>query len=309
VHDPARRAALAAAAFGRSGLQMGQFLGQGSAAIAATRARYLELAGSQEKFAAGASDLDNTMRETETAFLGLRNAAAAELFPALTDLARAITGLITDNRGQIATWARDAATAISDWVNGGGIERLIATMREWAGIVRDVWGAIGGLKGILVAVGAVLGASFVASVATAAQAFYALGAAILTTPVGWFLAGVAAIAGAAYLVWKHWEPIKQFFVDLWDKIRDVATAANRWLGFGGNGSSPDPALGAGGGNGSTPAEGPTLGAAAAVPSLGASHARVAVDFSGMPKGTRVTTAPGNTADVDLSMGYSMWEMP
>lgn len=46
-----------------------------------------------------------------------------------------------------------------------------------------------------------------------------LGVALLTTPLGWFLMAVTAIAGAAYLIYKNWEPIKAFFLGLWEEIK------------------------------------------------------------------------------------------
>lgn len=46
-----------------------------------------------------------------------------------------------------------------------------------------------------------------------------LGVALFTTPLGWFLLAIAAIAGAAYLIYKNWEPIKAFFLDLWTEIK------------------------------------------------------------------------------------------
>ncbi len=55
-------------------------------------------------------------------------------------------------------------------------------------------------------------------------ALKAVGAAIagVSLPV---TATVAAIAGAAYLVWKHWEPIKKFFADLWKGVKTAFTGA------------------------------------------------------------------------------------
>jgi len=47
----------------------------------------------------------------------------------------------------------------------------------------------------------------------------ALGLAILTTPVGWILAAVAAIAGAAYLIYKNWDGIAQWFGDMWGGVK------------------------------------------------------------------------------------------
>ncbi len=48
-----------------------------------------------------------------------------------------------------------------------------------------------------------------------------LGIALLTTPIGWFILAVTAIAGAAFLVWKNWDKFKKFFLDMWVKIKNV----------------------------------------------------------------------------------------
>jgi len=47
-----------------------------------------------------------------------------------------------------------------------------------------------------------------------------LGAALLATPVGWILAAIAAIAVAALLIYKYWEPIKAFFAGVWQGLRE-----------------------------------------------------------------------------------------
>ncbi|WP_139729776.1 hypothetical protein [Aeromonas sobria] len=43
-----------------------------------------------------------------------------------------------------------------------------------------------------------------------------LGIAMLTTPIGWFIMGIAAIAGGAYLIYKNWDGISKWFSELWD---------------------------------------------------------------------------------------------
>ncbi len=44
-----------------------------------------------------------------------------------------------------------------------------------------------------------------------------LGRALLANPIGLL---ITAIAGGAYLIIKHWEPIKAFFADLWQSMRE-----------------------------------------------------------------------------------------
>ncbi|MFX7021237.1 phage tail tape measure protein, partial [Acinetobacter baumannii] len=48
--------------------------------------------------------------------------------------------------------------------------------------------------------------------------FSALGA--IFSPAGLIILGIiAAVAGAAYLIYKNWEPIKGFFVGTWNTVK------------------------------------------------------------------------------------------
>ncbi|QHD49148.1 phage tail tape measure protein [Vreelandella aquamarina] len=78
-------------------------------------------------------------------------------------------------------FAKFAMTTLGIKVGGLG------TALGWIAKTAIPWVA-GALKGLLVAMG----------------------------PIGW---GIAAIAGAAYLIYKYWEPIKAFFVGLWQQVK------------------------------------------------------------------------------------------
>ncbi|WP_426008327.1 phage tail tape measure protein [Aeromonas salmonicida] len=45
------------------------------------------------------------------------------------------------------------------------------------------------------------------------------GLAMLTNPIGWFIMGIAAIAAGAYLLYKNWNGVTQWFRELWDKCK------------------------------------------------------------------------------------------
>ncbi|MBI9092728.1 MAG: phage tail tape measure protein [Desulfobacterium sp.] len=59
---------------------------------------------------------------------------------------------------------------------------------------------------------------------TAAQ--WAWNVALNANPIGLVVAGVAALAGGAYLVYKHWEPISTFFTNMWEKLKGMGS----WMG-------------------------------------------------------------------------------
>lgn len=58
-----------------------------------------------------------------------------------------------------------------------------------------------------------------------AKNFIYVGRLMMTSPIFWI---VAAIAGAAYLIYKNWTPIKTFFINLWNGIK---TAFNAGVSF------------------------------------------------------------------------------
>jgi phage-related minor tail protein len=339
LEDPAKRAALANAAFGRSGAGMADLLKQGRASIEKNQAEYTELSGSQKDFAEGAGALDNALRRAQVAFLGLRNAVAGALFPALTKLVGVLTGFFAKHRDSLAQWAHGAAKAIERWVARGGIEELVASFKDVAKTVVTIVDKLGGLKGALAVVAAVMVGPSVAAVgmfaiqlgmlaakfaavllpalAVATKAMIAFGVAMFANPIGLVIAGVAALAAAAYLIYKNWEPIKAFFADLWDGIVAKAKAAWEYLKgmiakMGGVIQILKNPIGAAK-NALTSSDAPkSFGAASAAqlakgkPVTNETH--VVVDFNNAPRGTRVNTRKSNSP-VDLNLGVSMADSP
>lgn len=91
------------------------------------------------------------------------------------------------------------------------VPMLSAGLKGLAGFVAKLTGAL--LSGLLVALRATMGA------------IVKLGVALLTTPVGWFVLAITAIAGAAYLIYKNWGAISGFFSGVWGSVKTQAAAA------------------------------------------------------------------------------------
>jgi TP901 family phage tail tape measure protein len=78
-------------------------------------------------------------------------------------------------------------------------------------------------KGLLMLT-SLLGVKLLAGLRVAATGFMLLGRAMLFTPLGLIIAGVAALAYGAYQLYANWEPVKAWFSDLWQSIATAATA-------------------------------------------------------------------------------------
>lgn len=325
IQDPQRRAALSAATFGKGNLQMGQFLGQGSAKIHELMKRYFEIAGSQEKFAETSEALKKAMNETDAAFNGLRNAAAAELFPALTQLAGVLTTFLASNREGLKAWAQETGKAIEDWVKGGGVDRLIQGFKDFAKTAGEVIDMIGGPKGLAIAFGAFQLAPLAVSVLSLAASFGVLAialapyAVIITAvlgPVMVFTGMVLALGLAGKALYDNWEPLKQFFVDLADAIGKAFDKLGGFKGIAGSiatkgvlGTAWDAAGSVGSslfGNYEDNHKS-AFDPSAARPGGASPGGKVLVDFTNLPRNTRVTPGKQNTG-LDLSLGYNNFVM-
>ena len=122
-------------------------------------------------------------------------------------------------------------------------DKVVPAIQSIAGFISDLvdkfnnaspqmQGFIAALLGIAVAIGPII--SVIGSIVTvvsgvvagfgAASAVIAGGGGIIAAlgallgPVGIVLVVIAALAAAAYLIIKNWEPIKKFFVDLWNNV-------------------------------------------------------------------------------------------
>ena len=95
----------------------------------------------------------------------------------------------------------EATSAMKDWI--------VAQLKAF----RTHFLTLTGLKNLARAFGSVL----VNALRAAITGIRALGAALLTNPIGWV--GLA-IATAAFLIYKYWKPISGFFKGLWEGIKE-----------------------------------------------------------------------------------------
>ncbi|HVJ29757.1 MAG TPA: hypothetical protein VNA66_05550 [Gammaproteobacteria bacterium] len=351
LEDPAKRAALAQATLGSA--ELGALFSKGPNGIKELRDRYFELAGSQEGAAKAAGETDDAMKDFKAATDGVKAALVQGLAPALTVIVKQLRDWFKENRERIAEWAKSLGEKLP-----GAVAKLVDVFKGIVNFIRPFVDSGTKLKILAGVLAAVIAGPLVASV-------YSLGVALLTTPVGWIVAGLAAIAAAALILITDWGGVRTFFVDLWDTLgekfgiaRDIVAFTlapfiyipakiianwdsissffvNLWDGITGvfekawnfikgiidkvvgavdtvkgavsdvidfvNPFSSDDDY-----KGVTPVSDVTNKIIADLQAKQqAAAARVSVDFANAPRGTRVSTDPKSTADIDLSVGYQM----
>ncbi len=204
IEDPAKRAAFAQKTLGDASLA--PLLFKGSKGIQELKDRYLDLAGSQQSAAEEAGKVDDSMKDLKASTDGIKAALVQGLAPALKVIVDKLGAWFKENRANIAEWAASLGKKIPDAVKAlvGAFSRVIDFIRPFVDSATK-------LKVIAGAVAAVIVGPLVSSL-------YALGVALLTTPVGWIVAGIAAIAAGAYLLITNWDAVSGFFTEVWDTV-------------------------------------------------------------------------------------------
>lgn len=298
LEDPAKRAALATATVGDA--ELGTLLFKGSKGIAEMRARYLELAGTQEDAAGKAGEVDDAMVDLHASMDGAKAAIVSGLAPALKVIVEQLRDWFTAHREDIAEWAKQI---------GEKLPSAVKAVAEWIGRAYDKVSAfidaIGGMKTVAIAAGAALiagpviaigklAASLVTAISRTAQLAKGLGG----------LGGAAGGAGGGGLM-AALGPAG-LTIAAAGALNEATGGSLKINGPGGINDYLMKQMGADkfqGGPSFGDTIGQVLGAARA--SVEPQKAEIKIDIGNAPRGTRVNTAPQSTAEVDLSVGYQM----
>lgn len=222
IKDPATQAAAASRIFGGAGVKLLPMLKNGSSGLQefADRAQKLGLVLSDDAIAAG-DEFGDTLLDLQLTMKGLRNTIGAAVVPAFTDLINKLIEIVVKYRPQIEAFAASFAAELP-----GRIETLVGFLGDLYDGIQPVVQAIGwladtfgGANVVLTAAGTLIGGFLLSSIISLTTAVYSLGAALLATPVGWFLGAIAAIAAAAYIVYDNWDNIVSFFEEKWAGVK------------------------------------------------------------------------------------------
>ncbi|MGP9500260.1 hypothetical protein [Halomonas sp. AOP43-D1-4] len=245
VESHGDKIAIMSGIMGNSGESMINMLRGGSEELEALMAAGLETGYALSDGAArGAEDFQDALLDAQLAVKGVKNTIGAELMPAVTEIMREFVGWMRENREQVQAFAREFGDRLKNAVPiiinlATGAAGMASSIADIVSRTADL---VGGFDNLAMLVGGLFAAKMILSIVmfgvsivkagaamvafaktlpALAAGFKAVGALMAATPIGWLIAGIAAIAGAAYLIYKYWEPIKAFFGGLWQQVKEA----------------------------------------------------------------------------------------
>lgn len=267
VPDGAKKTAIAVALAGRSGANLIPMLNSGSKGLAEMRkeARDLGLVLDEDTARASETFNDNIDRMMKS-IRGIVFYIGGLLIPVFDDIVVSVRKWVIANReliqSKLKEWVENLKKALPELKKN--FFKAIDVIKNFFIKISQGLKIIGGFEGLLKGIAVYIGVSFVASIAMAANAFIALGTTIMTTPVGWILAAIAAIVIGAILIYRNWDkvsaalkafghaiftPLRLFgelidyltsfnlfdigakiFTSLWDGMKSIFERLKKWLG-------------------------------------------------------------------------------
>lgn len=223
--------ALAKGIFGKSGQELMPLLNAGAAGLRELREEARTLGLVLEKDTADSSEqFNDSLERTHGSLRGTGYLIGKEVLPYATELSDEFRAWVLSNREmvktRIAEWMQDFKVALPG-LKTGFFEFCAGVKRGWnmlSGFVEF----IGGWGNAFLGLGAIMAGPFLLAVGGAIKAVLGFGVALLTTPVGWIIAGIAAIAGGAYLIHKNWDGLSGYFSGLWAEVG--AAFEQNWFG-------------------------------------------------------------------------------
>ncbi|WP_180183722.1 phage tail tape measure protein [Acinetobacter sp. YH01020] len=187
----------------------------------------------QSEYEARANTTANKLQLLKNNAAGLGITIGTVLLPVVSSAAESMSQVI----GSVTSWAQanpQLASTLTKVAVGA-----IAVVGGIAAVALAVTTIIGPIA-LAVSSFSVLGASsgvaitmlgkMIAPIKMIGTVFGIVGKAMLANPmVLAIVAIVAVVAGAAYLIYKNWEPIKAFFSDLWSSVQSTISSA--WGGI------------------------------------------------------------------------------
>lgn len=220
ITDPQMRLAAAQKIFGDNARSLMPIL-------SATTEEYAEYQKQAESYVLGPEQTEganafarslNLLQQSVSHFTNSLSAGLAPIIQPIIEQLRTFIDLwsqpdnikiVVDYIKEFGVYALNAVKTINDIVQSFG--GWINVIKALAAIQIMTW-----VTGLAVALAPLIGI-----IAALTTGFITLTVAMLSNPVGLVIAGVVALGVAAYELYEHWEPVKKFFIGLWDSILGV----------------------------------------------------------------------------------------
>lgn len=213
---------------GEEGARLLDLLQNGRSGLLAMRreARELGLVLADDDVQAS-KDFNFSLARVSATFRGMGLTLGKAFLPALTTLLDKFQAWLKVQRDIVGAGFEAWVERLDLDAVWASVERFFTALGRLGGALQYVADLCGGWGNALTMLAALLGGRLVLALGALIASVGQLGMALLATPVGWFLGIVAAIAGAAYLIYKNWDGIETYFRGLWEGVQ--AAFERSWL--------------------------------------------------------------------------------
>ena len=205
---------------GEEGARLLDLLKNGREGLLAMRkeARELGLVLSDEALES-ALEYGSAINRVKATFRGLGLTLGKTFLPSLTKLLDKFQAWLQVQRDIMSA-------GFERWIDGldldavwRSVENFFASLGRLGRMLQRAADLCGGWSNVLTALVVLISGKALLALGSLALAFGQLGMAMLTPPVGWFVAAVAAIAGAAYAIYKNWDGLVAYFWGIWESVK------------------------------------------------------------------------------------------
>ena len=205
IKDPMDRAAFANAAFSRAGLDMLKMMEAGGEGLAALKQQAVEYGAVMSNDAAAQSEkFVDTMTNFKAQMQGLKIMLATQLMPIIQNLVIRIQSWVKSHKQLLADKVKAFAEGVANAIG------FLARNIEW----------IKPIIGVLIAL--LIGLKV---------AMIALNIAMMSGPIGWIIAAVAALVIGIAMLIKHWDKVKSAMMGVWEVVKSLGKMIKIYLLF------------------------------------------------------------------------------
>lgn len=224
MQDGPAKTALAVKVLGEEGLKLLPFLSQGSDAIR-KMGKDAENLGIvfDEKASASSADFNKALGDVKFAAQGLANTILIDALPVIQELLGRFKEWVVANREMIGEdvqdWLKEFKKNLPGIIESG--EKIIGVIKTLFGWLGNLCDALGGADKMFMIITAYMAGPLIGAIWSVGGALVSLGAALLATPIGWFIGGCALIIAAGVAIYKNWDKVSAFFSAFGEGIKEA----------------------------------------------------------------------------------------